>query len=104
MKLLEIELVAAVEQACREESFAFASLLEYVKSDEGAVVHHGGLTPRIAYILGVSEQMVRRRLAAMHKKGFMMRHQSRAGGPIRWWPKGLFARVSAGGQVSSTAN
>lgn len=104
MKLSDAEIVAAVEQACREETFAFSGLLKYVKDDDGAVVHHGGLTPRIAHILGANDQMVRRRLATMHKKGLMKRHQGRGNGIIRWWPVGLFDRVSAGKEVSQPAN
>jgi len=104
MKFTDLQLIEAVEQACREATFAFAGLLEHVKNDDGAVVHHGGMTPRIAYILGANDQMVRRRLATMHKKGLMKRHQGRGNGTIRWWPVGLFDRVSAGKEVSQPAN
>lgn len=94
-QLKEIDLVAAVEQACREESFGFHGVLfEFVSDDASAVAHHGGLTPRIAYILGRPVNTVRRRLVAMHKAGKMLRH-GRATSTYRWWPAGLYDRAVA---------
>ena len=104
-QLKEIDLVAAVEQVCREESFGFNGILwQYVNDDASAVVHHGGLTPRIAYILDRPVNTVRRRLVAMHKAGKMLRH-GRATSTYRWWPVGLYDRcVAVKQQVSLTAN
>lgn len=104
MKFTDLQLIEAVEQACREATFAFAGLLEHVKNDDGAVVHHGGLTARVAFILGANEQMTRRRLAKLHSKGLMKRYQYRKGAVIHWWPVGLFDRVSAAKEVSQPAN
>jgi hypothetical protein len=74
-----------------------------VACDHGAVVHHGGLTPRVAYILQFPDAHVRRRLQAMVVTGLVLRRQSRPGAPIRWWPVGLFARVSESAETAPTA-
>lgn len=104
-KLKEIDLIAAVEQTCREESFGFDGLLwQHVNDDASAVIHHGGLTPRIAYILNRPVSTVRRRLVALHKAGKMVRH-GRATTTYRWWPVGLYDRcVAEKQQVSQPAN
>lgn len=103
-KLSEIDLIKAVEKACREESFNFSALHGIATDDASAVVHHGGLTPRIAYILGRPADSVRRRLVRLYKAGKMLRH-GRANSTYRWWPVGLYDRcMSAEQQVSQPAN
>lgn len=99
-KLKEIDLIAAVEQTCREESFGLSALGVYVNSDAAAVSQWGGLTPRIAYILQRPVPTVRRRLIKLHKAGKMLR-SGRATSTYRWWPVGLYERAAAVGQQNS---
>lgn len=103
-KLKEMDLIAAVEQACREESFGLSALSDMITSDASAVSSWGGLTPRIAYILQRPVPTVRRRLLKLHKAGKMLR-SGRATSTYRWWPVGLLDRhVAKEQQVSPTAN
>lgn len=98
----DTKVLAALEQACREE-FTGSSLWQYVTCDQGAVVHHGGLTPRVAYVLQLPDAHVRRRLQAMVDAGLALRQQWRPGAPIRWWPVGLFARLTDGAEKAPAA-
>lgn len=65
MSTLRDRVLAALEQACREEATLYASIMDLVTTDKHAS-RYGGLTPRITYICGVGVTMdqVRRVLNA----------------------------------------
>lgn len=101
-RLTDTEILEAVRQACREESLVLASMMHLVDSDEGAVSIGGGLTPRIAYILGRHPGTVRRRLNQMQKKGHLLRHGKRTM-TYRWWPVGLWLESKTNQQTKEQA-
>lgn len=88
--LTRYAVLTALKQACREEvgSSIGSSLMRLVTEDRGAVIHHGGLTPRVARIVQRPEATVRRHLHAMVTDGQVLKHRPYAC-TIRWWPVGF---------------
>lgn len=94
-RIREDHLLAAVEQACMEETFR----LELVAgcTDHEAAPLGGGLTARIAVIAGRPLGSVRARLHKLNKTGMLIRAGTRKSS-YRWWPIGLAARANQKGE------
>lgn len=93
-KILQRKAVlAALEQAAREQAKAFDTLMRYAKCDKSST---GALVPRISYIAGLSGDVVRRHLRGARDAGQVIeRAPSYKGGMSRWWPVGLFDKLQA---------
>lgn len=91
-------ILAALEQACRENVLAYERIMTHCQSDLHAS-GYGGLTPRIAFITGAAPGQVRRVLHAEVLAGRVLLHKPYPR-TIAWWPVGLWEKLQAEQQAA----
>jgi len=86
------KVLAALEQACREEWDSDWSRIRDCRSDESAA-GYGTPTPDVAGYARVTAATVRRVLYAELNAGRVLVTWQRGQRSLRWWPVGMLARL-----------
>ena len=96
---LFLKILAALEQACREEIQVYSILTsKYVQNDQQAV-RYGALVPRVAFIANESKSVTRYQLGKMREAETVLVEPC-TGGCSRWWLVGLWESLKV--EQSST--
>lgn len=95
-RTVRMHLLMVLETVARENITKFSAdgvkATNIAKCDTSASTF-GAAVPRIEHMTGWTGDKIRAHLKEMAATGIVLRHQCRAGGPVRWWPRGLFEKL-----------
>lgn len=94
------KVLAALEQACREEWDSDWSRIRDCRSDKDAA-SYGAPTPDVAGYARVTAATARRALHAEFEAGRVLLTSARGQRSLRWWPVGMLAKLQGEKEIAN---